>query len=137
MMNKYLLKWLQKSLMLWIVPVAANAADIATGGLGGIAGSLLSPVTLLGNILMTASTIIGLVALFSAFTRYLQYRINPLANPIGKVIVLAVMGIILLSFPLIYKLQENVAKVVQPAAVSGVNADHPTPAAPATQMQGN
>ena len=136
-MNKYLLKWVQISLALAAVPELAHAADIAASGLGGIAGSMLSPVTLLGNILMTAATIIGLVALFSAFTQYMRYRINPFANPIGKVIVLVVMGIVLLCFPLFYKLQENVEKVAPSAPpVSGVNADHLTPASPVTNTPG-
>ena len=138
MMNKYLLKWIQTGLIVWLVPAAVYAADIAASGLGGVANSLLSPVSLIGSILMTAATIIGLVALFAAFAQYMQYRINPLAYPISKVVVLTIMGIVLLCFPLVYKLEENVAKVVPPpATVSGVNADHPTPTAPAVPLQNN
>lgn len=76
-------------------------------GLGDLAGNLMEPVSIVSGFLSGMSIIIGLTCLFGSFVRYMQYRVNPLANPIGTVITLLVLGLLLLLLPLIYKLTES------------------------------
>jgi hypothetical protein len=44
------------------------------------------------------------MAIFGAFMRYKQHRINPLAAPMGGVIVLLILGILLICLPFTYLL---------------------------------
>ncbi|HSW94046.1 MAG TPA: hypothetical protein VLJ15_06820 [Gammaproteobacteria bacterium] len=87
---------------------ASPASPVETpGGFGGVATNLLLPVHVVSSFLYGMSIVIGLVCLFAAFVRYLQYRVNPLANPISTVVTLLILGILLLVLPLVYKLTES------------------------------
>lgn len=81
--------------------------DTANYGIGQVASNLLVPVTVASSFLSGASIVIGVISLFSAFLRYMQHRINPLAQPISTVILLLLLGVILLLLPLVYKLTES------------------------------
>lgn len=85
---------------------SADAAE-TVGGFGNVATNLLVPVHLVTSFLYGMSIVIGLVCLFAAFVRYMQYRVNPLANPISTVVTLLILGILLLVLPLVYKLTES------------------------------
>ncbi len=76
-------------------------------GFGQIAENLIIPVTVVSGFLAGAAIAVGLACIFGAFIRYMQYRVNPLAQPIGTVITLFILGILLLCLPLIYKLTES------------------------------
>jgi len=79
----------------------------AGGGFGGVANNLMQPVEITSAFLSGGAIVIGVTCLFAGFIRYLQYRVNPLAYPIGTVVTLFVLGIVLLLLPLIYKLTES------------------------------
>lgn len=85
---------------------AADALSIPSsgGGLGDMANMLEEPVGIATQLIMTGAIIVGISCLFGAFVRYFQFRINPLANPIGTVFTLLVLGILLLCLPLLYHL---------------------------------
>ncbi len=76
-------------------------------GLGQVANNILEPVTVASNFLAGAAIVIGMTCIFSAFLRYMQHRVNPLAQPISTVILLLVLGFFLLVLPLVYKLTES------------------------------
>ncbi len=86
-------------------PAENNINDVT--GLGGIANNLMGPVEVVAGFLTGASIAAGLACLFGAFVRYMQYRTNPLAHPIGTVITMLILGLLLLLLPLIYKLTES------------------------------
>lgn len=76
-------------------------------GVGEVAGNLIAPVNLMSNFVGTASIVVGASCIFAAFLKYMQYRINPLASPIGTVILLFVLGIILVLLPFAYMLTDS------------------------------
>lgn len=75
--------------------------------LGKVAKNLYEPVSVLSELISTASIIIGVSFLFGALLRYMQYRQNPLAAPLGSVITLLIMGIVLILLPLVYLFTEG------------------------------
>jgi hypothetical protein len=81
------------------IALAQNAPPI-----GAVAGELLGPVHILSNFVSNGSIILGTMAIFGAFMRYKQHRINPLAAPMGGVIVLLILGILLICLPFTYLL---------------------------------
>lgn len=72
-------------------------------GIGTIATNLMGPVNVVSSFISSAAIVVGVTMLFGAFLRYMQYRVNPLANPISTVIVLAILGLALLCIPLLSK----------------------------------
>jgi hypothetical protein len=90
------------AIVLSTMNLAAEKAPVV--GAGKIAENLMVPVSILANFIGTMSIIIGITALFASFLKYMQYRVNPLASPIGTVFMLLIMGIVLLCLPLAYKL---------------------------------
>jgi hypothetical protein len=84
---------------------AASAPQVV--GFGQVANNILEPVTIASSFISGISIIIGMTSLLSAFLRYMQHRVNPLAQPISTVILLVVLGVILIALPLIYKLTES------------------------------
>ena len=99
----YRMGWLCCGLLL--LPGLALARHAA--GMGEVAGNLIEPVNLLSNFVGTAAIVIGISCLFAAFLKYMQYRINPLAAPIGTVILLVILGVILTLLPFAYNLTES------------------------------
>ncbi len=73
-------------------------------GMGKVADNLLDPVSVFSSFISTISLMIGCCFLFASFIKYTQHRVNPLAVPISTVVFLVIMGIILVSLPLAYKL---------------------------------
>ncbi len=89
-------------------PSYANAESAPqVAGFGQVATNILEPVTIASSFMSGISIVIGMTSLFSAFLRYMQHRVNPLAQPISTVILLVVLGVILIALPLIYKLTES------------------------------
>ncbi|MDX1901104.1 MAG: hypothetical protein SFW66_03745 [Gammaproteobacteria bacterium] len=76
-------------------------------GIGDVANNLMVPVVLASGFLASASFIVGMSFLFSSVIRFVQYRTNPLANPLSKVFFMFFSGIFLLFLPLIYHLTDN------------------------------
>ncbi|MEO8400751.1 MAG: hypothetical protein ABI597_03005 [Gammaproteobacteria bacterium] len=93
--------------LLFCMAIFSCTAFANNVGLGQVANNLMEPVTILSGFLSGAAIILGLSLLFASFARYMQYRVNPLAHPIGSVITLFLIGILLLALPLIYKLTES------------------------------
>lgn len=90
-------------IMLYVMPYVALAAT-QPAGIGGFAKGLIEPVEILSNFISTGCFIIGIMLLMSALLRYLQYRVNPLASPIGTVFILLFLGIVLICLPFLYLL---------------------------------
>jgi uncharacterized membrane protein len=86
---------------------AEKTAKVAVSGIGAVAENLLIPVTVASSFLSGIAVILGVSCVFSAFLRYMQHRINPLAQPMSMVVTLAILGILLLLLPFIYKLTES------------------------------
>jgi hypothetical protein len=72
--------------------------------MGEFAQELMGPVTVLSSFIGNASIIIGVMAVFGALLRYMQYKANPLASPISTVFVLLILGILLICLPFTYLL---------------------------------
>ena len=90
-----------------VVPAPAHSAPqnkIEASSIGGFANSLVQPVQVVSSFLLGGAMTIGMTCLFAAFVRYMQYRVNPLANPISVVITLFILGFLLVLLPLLYKL---------------------------------
>jgi hypothetical protein len=87
----------------WVM-AKQNTAKQTTQSIGQFAGELIGPVTILSNFISNGSIIIGVMSLFAALMRYMQYRVNPLASPISTVIVLVILGILLICLPFTYLL---------------------------------
>ncbi|MCE3238397.1 MAG: hypothetical protein K0R24_1378 [Gammaproteobacteria bacterium] len=90
------------AILMLLLPCAAMANHIV--GIGGAAGELLEPTGVLADFFSDGAIILGVMAMFGAFVRYMQHRVNPLAVPIGSVIVLLVLGILLVCLPFTYVL---------------------------------
>ena len=88
-------------------PTRTYSRTNSSEGLGEVADNLMQPVSIVSGFLSGMAIVIGMACLFGSFVRYMQYRVNPLANPISTVITLLVLGILLLLLPLIYKLTES------------------------------
>jgi hypothetical protein len=88
------------------LPAFALAAT-NPAGMGQVANNMLEPVYLISNFVSSASIIIGGTCLFGSFLKYMQHRVNPLAAPIGTVLVLFIMGLVLVCLPLAYRLTES------------------------------
>lgn len=100
-MHKKIIQQIFYFSLLTLIPVRV-LAEIT--GYGAVANNLMVPVSIVSDILCSIAIILGITSLFASFLKYMQYRVNPLANPIGSVILLFVMGVALVSLPLIYKL---------------------------------
>lgn len=87
-----------------VMPFAASANNAAPVGIGGAAKEFIEPVSIATDFVRTGSIIIGVIVLCSALMRYMQYRVNPLAAPLGGVIALLILGLALLGLPFIYLL---------------------------------
>jgi hypothetical protein len=81
-------------------PVLSSADQ----GLGGVAGNLLEPVSILSNFISTSSLVIGISFVFASIMKYFQHRANSVAVTLSSVVLLFVMGVLLILLPLAYKL---------------------------------
>ena len=87
------------------IPAFASASDLV--GIGRVAENILEPVNMVSDFICTASIITGVSALFGAFLKYMQHRVNPLVAPISTVVVLFIIGVVLVCLPFIYMMTEN------------------------------
>ncbi len=86
--------------LLWMgIPCSAFAESI-----GQFANEMIEPVTILSGFISSGSFIVGVMLLISALMRYMQYRVNPLASPLGTVFILLILGIMLICLPFVYLL---------------------------------
>lgn len=76
-------------------------------GWGEVASNLMEPVAILSNFVSTASLIVGISCFFAALLKYNQHRKNPLAAPIGTVILLLIIGIVLILLPFAYLITDS------------------------------
>jgi len=75
--------------------------------LGDMADSFMQPLAIVSDFFSSAAMIIGASFLFAALIKYQQHRVNPLFVPIGTVVILVVMGVLLISLPLTYRLLQH------------------------------
>jgi hypothetical protein len=97
-MKTYILRFLIASFLFAGSRFVGAAPNI---GVGEFANEMVEPIGLVASLITTGSIMIGIGCLFGAFLRYSQYRINPLAAPIGSVILLVVLGLVLLALPML------------------------------------
>lgn len=84
--------------------IAIAATESTTPSIGHFAADLMEPVGILGNFMRTASLMLGVMCLFSAFLRYMQHRVNRLASPLSGVITMIILAIFLLCLPFLHLL---------------------------------
>lgn len=89
---------------LYVSAAMATMTIPRSPSIGEFAGSLMEPVTILSKFISTASMMLGIMCLFSAFLRYMQYRVNRVASPLSTVIVLSILGLLLLALPFVHVL---------------------------------
>ena len=85
----------------------ATTATTAPAGFGQVADNVLEPIIIGVSFLSGISFVLGLTCLFSAFLRYMQHRVNPLAFPLSTIIVLTILGVFLVLLPWVYKLTDS------------------------------
>lgn len=104
-----MLKNLLQQKFLWLIGLAVLPlrAIAEQAGLGVVADNLMTPVSIVSNFMYSASLVIGITALFASFLKYMQHRVNPLAHPMGTVVLLLLLGVVLICLPLISHLTES------------------------------
>ena len=107
-LKTYLKTYIMAIVILWL-PCVALAKPIT--GIGEVAGELLGPTNVIADFFSDGSIILGVVSLFGAFVRYMQHRVNPLAVPIGSVIMVFLLGILLVCLPFTYLLFGSTAPI--------------------------
>lgn len=70
-------------------------------GLGRLADTLMGPVVVMSDFIVTGSLLIGTVFLFASLIRYVEHRRNPLMVPISTVIFLLIAGQVLILLPML------------------------------------
>lgn len=103
LMNKKVFLFIPLVIILGSSPITVLAAS----GFGAVANNLMTPISIVSNFMYSASLVLGSTSLFAAFLKYLQFRVNPLANPIGRVVVLLIIGVLFICLPLIHKLTSS------------------------------
>lgn len=83
------------------------ATGFAEHGIGGLAENLLEPIAILSDFINSAALILGASALLASILKYREYRRNPHATPLSKIVWLSIIGIVLLFLPLLYKLTDS------------------------------
>lgn len=97
-----------RSVLGFFVLLFSCAALADTGsGIGDFADWLMMPTGLLLDFVKAASFLIGLICVFSAWMRFMQYRINPLMSPLSTVVLLLVIGIVLILWPHVHVFLNN------------------------------
>lgn len=86
--------------LLYLTGIGLVMAD--TPSIGQFASQLMEPVSVLNRFFSTASLMVGIMCLFAAFFRYLQHRVNPLAQTLSSVIVLFILGLALIGLPFVH-----------------------------------
>ena len=112
--------------MRWIMPfvlftlccvsAALAAYDPATGvaaapSLGGIAGNIMHPLSILSEIGIKIFLILGVGFLMAAAIRYRGHRANPNHVRMGEVLMLLILGLVLIVSPLLIN-QSQGAKIL-------------------------
>lgn len=100
----FLMRVLVMTILFPAVALAAQSGTATTAGLGALADTFVEPVNTVTSFVSTSCFIIGGTCLFSGFMRYLQYRVNPLANPLSTVVTLFILGALLILFPFLFEI---------------------------------
>lgn len=88
--------------LLWVATSFATANLTPSPTIGEFATSLMEPVSILNKFMNTACMMLGIMCLFSALLRYMQYRVNRVAMPLGSVMLMFVLGLLFLALPFVY-----------------------------------
>lgn len=83
-------------LNLFLIPVYAQQS------LGSVSNNVLGLVDFMGEYLMHISYVIGFICGVGALIQYKNHRDNPIQVPLGKPILLLIMGLIFVLMPLLY-----------------------------------
>lgn len=70
-------------------------------GFGGVANSMMTPVSILADFVHTACLLIGMGFLFASIVKYFEHRRSPLMVPISTVVFLLIAGALLICLPLL------------------------------------
>jgi len=90
-------------IMLWLYTAVCFAVTFKSRreptGVGGVANSMMDPVTLFSDIVYTGCIVIGAAFVFASLIRYIEHRRNPLMVNMSTVVFLLIAGIVLLLLP--------------------------------------
>ena len=91
--------------ILTMLPVLCFAAG--PSGIGGMAVSLMDPVTVFSDFMNTACVLMGIIFLVSSILKYMEHKRSPLMVPLSTVIFLLIAGLVLLAIPLLTLVMPN------------------------------
>jgi hypothetical protein len=86
-------------LMVFLMTSVATAEPVS---LGSISENITEPIEIVSGFVSVGCLIVGFSCFFAAIVKYCEYRRNPLAVPVSKVIWLIIIGILLLLLPFAY-----------------------------------
>ena len=86
-----------------------SQAAFAIGPLsfGQIAENITEPIEVVSGFVSVGCLIVGVACLFASIVKYVEYRRNPLATPLSKVIWFFIIGLLFLILPFAYIITEN------------------------------
>ena len=70
-----------------------------TVGVGGMANSIMEPVSFFADAIYTGCFVIGGAFLFASVIKYYEHRRSPLMVTLGTVVFLAIAGVVLIALP--------------------------------------
>lgn len=77
----------------------ANYSSTGTVGVGGMANSIMEPVSFFADAIYTGCFVIGGAFLFASVIKYFEHRRSPLMVTISTVVFLAIAGVVLVALP--------------------------------------
>ena len=90
-----------KIIMFCMVPVIALAQKNSNVGLGGVAHSLMDPVSFASGFLQGTCLLLGGAFLFASIVKYIDHRRSPTMVPMSTVVFLIIAGTVLIAIPLL------------------------------------
>lgn len=93
-------------LLLYCFTINAFAAK-PTGGIGGLATSIMEPVGYMSDFVYTACFVIGGSFIFASIVKYIEHRRSPLMVTISTVVFLFLAGLFLIALPFAYLITHN------------------------------
>lgn len=76
-------------------------------GMGGVATSLMEPVSVVSDFIHSGCLVLGISFVFASVVKYFEHRRSPLMVPISTIVFLLIAGIILLLLPVLSYLNSN------------------------------
>lgn len=91
--------------ILSLIPAIAIAAP--PSGIGGMAVSMMDPVTVFSDFLNTACILMGIIFFVASILKFMEHKRSPLMVPMSTVIFLFIASLVLLAIPLLTLVMPN------------------------------